>query len=117
VSITETRARIASTLTSVLPDVRVHPHRPAVCRVNDGWLVLRSVEAMTFQTCQATFDVLVLLSTDEQAAAETFDRVAVTLIDAIGDFLGTPSTVVPQSLNIGDSQMFCCAATLLIEVS
>jgi hypothetical protein len=117
VNLADTRQRIADTLTSVLPGVSVYPHRPASVRANDGWTVLRSVAPSTFGTCTATFDVLILIGVDEQHAAESLDRLSVALIDAIGQHLGAPITVVPQSLTADGADLYCCTATFLSEVS
>jgi hypothetical protein len=116
VNLTETRAHISETLTSALPGIRVYPHRPASVRANDGWLILRSVAPATFGTCAATVDVLVVIGTDEQHAAESLDRLSVALITAIGGHLGAPITVVPQTVTADGADLFCATASLLIEV-
>jgi hypothetical protein len=116
-NLADTRQHIADALTSALTDVRVYPHRPASVRVNDGWTLLRSVAPSTFGTCTATFEVLIVIGVDEQQAAESLDRMSVALIDAIGQHLGAPITVVPQSLTVDGADMYCCTATLLSEVS
>ena len=115
-NLADTRQRIADTLTAALSDVRVYPHRPASVRAGDGWLLLRSLAPATFGTCQATFDVLICIGTDEQHAAESLDRMSVALIDTIGAHLGAPITVVPQSLTVDGADLYCATATLLCEV-
>jgi hypothetical protein len=116
VNLTDTRQRIAATLTAAIDGVTVHPHQPTSVRVLDGWCVLRSITPSTFQTCTATFDVLIVVGTDEQAAADFLDRASVDLIDATGQHLGAPVTLTPQSLTLGSTEMFCAALSLLIEV-
>ena len=114
-SLTQAREQVAAQLTDLLDGVTVHPHRPNVVRVWDGWLTLRQVGVSTFRTAEATFEVVIVLGTAEDAAEDALDRFAVGLLDAITS-IGGATPVVPLQLILDGGGLFCCSASVVVEI-
>jgi hypothetical protein len=115
VNLANTRDHLASGLDR-MAGVRIYAYRPDVVKVRDGWLVLRSVTPFTFATTSATFDLIVVLSTDEVAAQQSLDDLSVDLLDHVAKCDANATGLTPVSMTIGGAELYCAAVSLLVEV-
>lgn len=117
------RAAIAEAVNTV-PDVLIAPRgsRTSTHLMNDGWVDVRRLAPAGYTTCEAIFEVTIVLGNDEHAAQDRFEEIATAAIDAltkapdlyVSDVSVEPVQLVPTN---GTGSIYALSINLSMEVS
>lgn len=111
----DARSALVTAITDIY-GLRAHEHRPVAAAALDAWPRLVRIEPSTFATCLATFDVIVVLSGDEESAETALDDLGIQIVNALGHALMTPVSVAPAVIAIGGADLYSLVATVILEV-
>lgn len=118
-SITTARETICVGLTEALEGTTWYPKRPAGLGPDTGWVVLTGVtsENSTYVELQAGFNALLVLGSNEAAAADRMDDLIVSFHESVCVFAYNVS-VTPQQVAVDEnSTLFTLVATFQMTVS
>lgn len=119
-TLAEARAAAAAALSEVPGvHVRAYPLKgPSGPRAGDGWIVVPRVEVATFRSCLATLNAVVILgASDETAAEEKLDALAVELVGA-ATAVAITASLSSDVLTLADGGAYYAAVmTLTMEVN
>jgi len=120
VDLADARQEVADALT-LIEELRIRPRGVVKApRIGDGWVTVGRIAPADYTRCSVTLVVIIVLGADESVADETYESLAVDIIDATTRMIELPVADValePITLIVdGGGALHALTLTLTTEV-